>query len=267
MKFYLIVARGRKLGLPIPITIDLYLLGSERICQIRHASLGSKHCALVTRQKKVFIRDLDSGEPTLINNALMPPGAEWPLHAGDRITLGNLEFMIQVREKPLAQRDLEEWAARCLDIDENKELGIEEEEEFRPPTNASQAAQSIIDRLSAQRGLVRGRLRIGIDDGITTVRFNDRHLVEEGEIALIKSELCDNLNRPNLRVLLDLKNVQRMATAGVMMIADVSRWLRHRGGTVAMCRIRPELQTILGVLHVESIPTFRDKKTALAARW
>jgi anti-anti-sigma regulatory factor len=268
MKFYLIVSRGPKQGMPIPITIDLFLLGSDKICQLRNPNLGMKQCALVTRQKKVFIQDLDSGKPTMVNGSMIPPGEEWPLHAGDRIAVGNLEFMIQYREKPLSQRDLEEWAARCLDVDENKELGLsEEEDEFRAPTNASQAAQSIIDRLSAQRGLVKGRLRVGLDSGITTVRFNDRHLVEEAEIALIKKELCDNLSKPNLRVLLDLKNVRRMSTAAVVMLTEVNRWLRHRGCAMAMCRVRAELQEILGVLHVENIPNYADKKAALAARW
>ncbi len=264
MKFYLIVAKGKRTGMPIPITIDLFLLGSEEICQLRSKGLGAEHCALVTRENKVFIRDLDSGQPTLLNGEIIPPGVEWPLHAGDRIALGPLEFMIQYREKPLSQRDLEEWAARCLDADETKET---EEDEFRPPTNASEAAQSIIDQLSAQRGLIRGRLRVGIDRGVTTVRFNDRHLVEEAEIALIKRELCDNLQKPNLRVLLDLKNVRRLSTAAVVMLTDVNRWLRHKGSTMAMCRVRRELQEILGVLEVENIPNFGDKKTALAAKW
>jgi anti-anti-sigma regulatory factor len=268
MKFYLIVAKGHKQGMPIPITVDLFMLGSEKVCQLRNANLAPKHCALVARQKKVFLRAFDIGKPTLVNSTVMPPGEEWPLHAGDRIAVGNLEFVIQMREKELSRRDLEEWAASCLDVDENKELApIEEEDEFRPPTNASSAAQSIIDRLSAQRGLVKGRLRVGIDHGITTVRFNDRHLVEEGEIAMIKRELCDNLNKPNLRVLLDLKNVRKLSSTAVVMLTDVSRWLRHRGCSMAMCRIQPELQEILAVLRVEHIPNFTDKKVALAARW
>ena len=37
-------------------------------------------------------------------------------------------------------------------------------------------------------------------------------LVEESEIQHVKKELTDNLNRPNLRILLDLKNVRRMST-------------------------------------------------------
>jgi anti-anti-sigma regulatory factor len=265
MKFYLIVAKGKKQGMPIPITVDLFLLGSDAVCQLRNPNLGPKQCAFVTRDKKVFIRDFDSGHVTEVNGSVIPPGQEWPLHGGDRIGVGNLEFMIQYREKPLSQRDLEEWAARCLDVDEGKEG--DEDEEKRPPTNASQAAQAMIDELSAQRGTIKGRLRVGIDAGITTVRFNDRNLVDESEIALIKKELCDYVGKPNLRVLLDLKNVRRMSTGAIVMLTDVNRWLRHRGSTMAMCRVRAELQDILGVLEVENIARFRDKKLALAARW
>src|SRR6185295_8085539 len=74
-----------------------------------------KHCAFVTRNKKVFVRDMDSGALTLVNGAAIPPGAEWPLHSGDRITVGALEFMIQFREHAIAQKDMEEWASQCLD--------------------------------------------------------------------------------------------------------------------------------------------------------
>ena len=142
MKFYLIVAKGKKQGMPIPITIDLFLLGSDKMCQLRNPNLGPKQCAFVTRDKKVFIRDFDSGHVTEVNGSVIPPGEEWPLHGGDRIAVGNLEFMIQYREKPLSQRDLEEWAARCLPFASAR--GFPEFVAFaeiadRPPRSRSQA--------------------------------------------------------------------------------------------------------------------------------
>jgi anti-anti-sigma regulatory factor len=266
MKFYLIVAKGKRSGMPIPITVDLFLLGSARMCQLRSDSLGEKHCALVTRGKKVFIRDMDCGDPTLVNGHLLPPGDEWPLHAGDRISVGSLEFMIQYREKALSQKDLEEWAAKCLDV--SSEIEAEQEyDDYRPLTTASNAAQVIIDRLQVMRGVVKGRLRIGLEDGVTSVRFNDPYLVEDAEIALIKKELCDNLSRPNLRVVLDLKNVRKMSTAAVIMILDFNRWLKPWGSRMVLCRIRPELREILSVLRVDNIPVFNDKRSAHVAQW
>src|SRR5437868_1965024 len=74
MKFYLIVAKGKKQGMPIPISIDLFLIGSDKMCQLRNPNLGLKHCAFVTRDKKVFIRDFDSGEATLVNGTVISPG-------------------------------------------------------------------------------------------------------------------------------------------------------------------------------------------------
>ena len=57
MKFYLIVAKGKKQGMPIPVEIDLFLIGSGPVCQLRavHDDIGDQHCAVVTRGRKVFV--------------------------------------------------------------------------------------------------------------------------------------------------------------------------------------------------------------------
>jgi anti-anti-sigma regulatory factor len=272
MKFYLIVATGKKQGMPIPIDIDLFLIGAAKECQLRAKvpGVGEQQCALVTRERKCFVRDLNSGHPTLLNDELVPPGDEWPLHPGDRLKVSRLEFMVQFTEKPLSQRDLEEWALRCLDVSSQPELDDEDEFGSNPATadTPAQAAASILDRLQARRGLVCGRLRIGREEGVLIVRFNDVSLVEEAEIALVRKELRDNLTRPNLRVLLDCKNVKRMSTTAVQMLDELFGWLRPWGSSLALCRVRPELEGILHVLHLNhSIPHFKDKQTALTTRW
>ena len=263
---YLIVTRGPKKGMPVPISGDLFLIGSENICQLRNKELAPKHCALVTRDKKVFMRDLHSGFPTLLKFEVVTPGAEWPTHAGDILSVGKLEFMVQYREKPLSQRDLEEWAARCLDVESDRNL-LDEEDVFHAPTNASEAAQGIIEKLNAQKGFIHGRLRIGLENGVTTVRFNDAKIVDEGEIAMIKKEMCDYLARSNLRILLDLKNVRRLSTIGVNMLGEFRRWLGPRGSSMALCRVRPEIQGMLQALHVNGLRIFRDKRSGVDSQW
>jgi hypothetical protein len=266
MKFYLIVAKGTKQGMPIPISIDLFLVGSDRICQLRKRTLGKRHCAFVTRNNNVFVRDMDSGQPTLVNGAAIPAGAEWPLHAGDRVAMGNLEFMIQYREKTGSQKDLEEWAVNCLESQADHEIDDDfSADKFRASVSAAGAAQTILDQLDAMKGYVKGRLRIGHERNVTTVRLTDVKLVEESEIALVKRELCDNLNKPNLRVLLDLKNVRKLSSGAVVMLAEVYRWLKPWGSTMSVCRIRPELESAL--LVDEQIPIFKEKKDAIYAEW
>jgi hypothetical protein len=215
MKFYLIVAKGPKQGMPIPITIDLFLIGSDPMCQLRKEGLGVKHCALITRDKKVFVRDFDSGQSTLVNGSVIPPGQEWPLHSGDRIEMGPLDFRVRVREHSLSQNDLEEWAASCLeDNHERSNRRNVEDDVLQQQSTAAQAATAIIAHLLRQKGNVVGRLRIGLERGHTVVRINDSAMVDESEIAQIKKELCDKLSKPNLLILLDLKNVRRLSSAG-----------------------------------------------------
>lgn len=265
------MAKGSRKGMPIPIDIDLFMLGSDRICQIRSDRLPSRQCAFVTRAKerKVFLRDFDSGASTLVNGTAIPSGCEWPLFTGDRIEVGPLEFVIQFQEKHLAQKDLEEWAAHSLDAHAERDIfeEFEEREEAYAPTTASGAAAQLIGRLSAQRGVVMGRLRIAIENGITTVRFNDSNLVEESEIRFIKKELCEHLAKPNLRVLIDCKNIQRMSSSAILMLREFTLWLQPWGSTLALCRVRPDLQRALVGLNVDQFKLFADKKLALAGAW
>jgi anti-anti-sigma factor len=276
MKLFLIVANGRHKGMPIAIKVDLFVIGSDESCQLRSRlpGIGPQQCALVTRGNKVFVRDMDSGEPTLINGELLPPGEEWPLHAGNRLHVGPLEFMIQFHEASLTKRDMEEWALKSLDVDAEKETKEAEEDEFgrvKPlprATTASTAAASILDRLQAKRGIVRGRLRIGREGSIMTMRFNDVNLVEEAELALVRKELFSNVDQTNMRVLLDFKNVRKMSSTATDMIIDLERHLRNQGTRMAMCTLRPDLHFAFEARNLlQSIRLFPDKQTALTAHW
>lgn len=274
MKFYLIVAKGKKQGFPIPIEVDLFMIGSDKMCQLRaqHEDIGEKHVVLVTRGKKVFVSDQNSGHATLINGEIMEGGAEWALHSGDMLEVGPLKFMVQYREKALSQRDLEEWALSCLDQLADRKTAMERleatENHSNEFVNASSAAAAILDRLTAQKGIVKGRLRISREEGITFIRINDVYLVDEAELALLNRELHDNLNRPNLRILLDMKNIKRMASPAAEMFAKLRIWLRPHGSTMAMCRLRPEFVGMFATYPAtQDLPIFDDKSKALSARW
>ena len=272
MIFYLIVAKGKKKGLPIQIKVDLFVIGSDKVCQLRHQGIGPEQCALITRDNKVFLRDWDTGIPTLVNGDLAPPGEEVPLHAGDRISVGKLEFLVQFRERALSQRDLEEWALTCLDVDNERELRESDDEEEENLSqrfiNASQAAATMFDRLQDMRGIVKGRLRVSHEVDATVIRFNDVNMVDESEIALVKREVFENVTRPNLRILLDFKNVRKMSSAAVEMVREIHRSVSMRGSTVALCRLRPELRSILHTMKLEDeMPYYTDKRLALADRW
>jgi anti-anti-sigma regulatory factor len=281
MKLYLIVASGKQKGLPIPIKVDLFLMGSDAICQLRSKLPGvaAQHCALVTRDNKVFIKDLEGGE-TIVNGELMPAGEEWPIHAGDRLTVGPLEFMFQFNERQLSQKDAEEWALKSLDkeaarkgekdaIDDDPESGLIPVAP-RPPENASSAAASLLDKLTAQRGVVKGRLRVTDSGNVKILRFNDTYLVEEAEITFVKKELLTNMEGRGgpRRYLLDFKNVARMSSTAGEMLNEVRRRVQTMGGSLALCRCRPDLQLILETIgFIPDIKHFSSKDEALTGRW
>lgn len=277
MKLYLIVAKGKHQGMPIPISVDLFMMGSDHCCQLRSQlpGIASRHCALVTRGKKVFVHDL-GGDKTLLNGELVPPGQEWPVHAGDRLVVGPLEFMIQFHEKQLSQKDAEEWALKALDTEAGKEYKEEDEGALddsmphaaRPPATASASASAILDKLQAQKGVVVGRLRITQTGDVTVLRFNDAYLVEESEITFIKRELVDTVTQTGMRILLDFKNVTRMSSAAMEMIQDFRRRVRAKMGAVAMCRVRADLLPMMQALGIiPGVRYFPDKKAALDEKW
>lgn len=276
MKFVLIVAKGKHRGRPIPIHVDLFVIGSAKSCQLRaeHEDLGEQHCALVCRERKVFVRDLGSGKPTRVNGHELPASEEWPLHKGDRLEVGPLEFRVSFHEKQLSQRDLEEWALRALDEDAGpRRPALDELDDLLRGANktfdaASKAAAAILDQASALKGVVRGRLRITRDGGHTIVRLTDIYLVDEAELSHLKMELKENLDGNNLKVLLDLKNVRRMSSSAVGLFADLSHWLKQKGSSMALCRLRPELSGLVNDLrNLFNIRVYEDKEKALAARW
>lgn len=276
MKYVLIVAKGKHRGMPIPIEVDLFVIGSGKVCQLRaqHPDLGDQHCALVMRGRKVFIRDLGSGKSTRVNGEPIPSSEEWPVHKGDKLAVGPLEFKISFHEKQLSQRDLEEWALKALDEDTGPKKSAFEEideamtEAAREHADAAKAAAAMIGALQAQKGVVRGRLRISREGYLTIVRLNDIYLVEDAELNHLKKELHANLDVQNLKVLLDMKNVRRMSTAAVNLFGELSHWLRGHGSTLAFCRLRPELAGML--LDLQTVFNFRifpDKTIAMSAKW
>lgn len=279
MKIYLITSKGRQPGRVVPIDVDLFLMGSDKVCQLvsKLPGIAPQHCAIIKRdENKVFVQDMGSGQ-TLLNDELVPPGEDWPVHAGDRIGMGPLEFLVQFHEHDLSPRDAESWAIKCLDKDAERERererffdddsGVDAPHEPRPSADASSAAAAMLDKLQLQRGVVKGRLRIAELHGVTFVTINDPFLTDAAELGHLRNELVSNLSKPNLRVVLDFKNVQRMSSAAMEMLRVVTVKLGAKGSRLALCRLAPELHFIRESDFLKKVPHFADKNSAVLGKW
>src|SRR5207245_6132835 len=95
MKLNLVVLTSGKMeGKNIPITLSQFLIGRDPQCQLRPASalISKRHCAVLMRDSKAFVRDFDSTNGTAINEE--PVKGERELHDGDVLKIGPLTFRV-----------------------------------------------------------------------------------------------------------------------------------------------------------------------------
>jgi predicted component of type VI protein secretion system len=97
MKLSLVVLTpGKSEGKVIPITLSQFVIGRDPQCHLRPASavISKRHCALLTRDDKIFLRDFDSTNGTFVNE--QPVKGEVEVKHDDRIKVGPLVFGIRV---------------------------------------------------------------------------------------------------------------------------------------------------------------------------
>ena len=69
------------------------------LCQLplSHDSVSRQHAVLVEQNGKLYIEDRNSGNGTKVNGReVSVGGTPTPLHPGDRLTLGEVELLVDV---------------------------------------------------------------------------------------------------------------------------------------------------------------------------
>jgi predicted component of type VI protein secretion system len=98
MKLSLVVlTSGKQEGKTLPIgQLSQFLIGRDPQCHLRPASaaISKRHCALIQRDGKVFVRDFDSTNGTFVNEEQIKGEVE--LHHDDKLRVGPLLFAVQV---------------------------------------------------------------------------------------------------------------------------------------------------------------------------
>jgi pSer/pThr/pTyr-binding forkhead associated (FHA) protein len=105
MKLSLVVMTpGKSAGQVIPINLAQFVIGRDPQCNLRPASalISKRHCALISRGEKAFIRDFDSTNGTSLND--QPVKDEIELQNNDRLKVGPLLFEVQLEAKPSVNR-------------------------------------------------------------------------------------------------------------------------------------------------------------------
>ena len=105
MKLSLVVmTAGKSKGQAIPVNLPQFIIGRDPQCNLRPASavISKRHCAVLIKEAKVFVRDFDSTNGTFVNN--VPVKGEAPLNNEDILKIGPLEFKVSIEVKPPGAR-------------------------------------------------------------------------------------------------------------------------------------------------------------------
>ncbi|MEY4395116.1 MAG: hypothetical protein RL595_2365 [Planctomycetota bacterium] len=97
MKICLVVlSAGKMQGKEIPITVADFKIGRDASCQLKPAAPGiaEKHCAVLVKAGKVFLKDFGSSEGTVLNNTKV--NGELEIKNGDQFKVGPLHFEVKL---------------------------------------------------------------------------------------------------------------------------------------------------------------------------
>jgi predicted component of type VI protein secretion system len=95
MKLSLVVmTEGANQGKALEIKLSQFVVGRDPQCHLRPASpmISKRHCAVLQREGKAFVRDFDSTNGTFVNNEQVK--GETELHNGDQLKIGPLLFTV-----------------------------------------------------------------------------------------------------------------------------------------------------------------------------
>jgi pSer/pThr/pTyr-binding forkhead associated (FHA) protein len=106
MKLSLVVlTAGNKMeGKTLEVKLAQFLVGRDPQCHLRPASalISKRHCALLQRDGKAFVRDFDSTNGTFVND--QPVKGELELHNNDQLKIGPLLFAVRLEAGPPINR-------------------------------------------------------------------------------------------------------------------------------------------------------------------
>lgn len=91
-----VLTPGKGEGKVIPITLSQFVIGRDPQCHLRPASavISKRHCAVLVKGERAFIRDFESTNGTFVNEE--PVKGERELHNGDALKVGPLMFNVRL---------------------------------------------------------------------------------------------------------------------------------------------------------------------------
>jgi len=133
-------------GKQIPVTIAEFLIGRDPACHLCPGSprVGKRHCALLVRHNKVFLKNFDHATGTYVNDRRID--GEVQLMHGDLLKIGPLLFQLNIEAANIiADGDHEDLAAQVFLIEGQENMANNGGDAAKDGQQGSESAQPAED--------------------------------------------------------------------------------------------------------------------------
>lgn len=92
----IVLTPGKMHNRAVEVRTGRFLIGRSTACHLRPGSplVSERHCGLLRRDGRVFVRDFESTNGTYVND--QPVKGEVELHNNDSLRIGPLQFRVQI---------------------------------------------------------------------------------------------------------------------------------------------------------------------------
>ena len=212
------------------------------------------------------MEDLDSPHGTVVNHQLV---TTTELHDGDRLRIGPVRFLVAILSGAVRIAAPPKVKGEDLPPMPVGSFGVMDS---APDSPATQIARALLDQMTHKK--VHGKdfvhLRVGESEGITLVELvaKGKAFVEEQEIARLESELSTLIVDGHERLVVNLKNIDRLSGAAITALMEAHRLAMSRGGRLKLCKARPLVNEMLHAVGAHKrLDVFVDEWNAVASDW
>ena len=104
----LVVRNQGQAGKRVRVNSPFFVIGRDESCDMRtkSRSVSRKHCVIVQKEDRVYIKDLDSRNGTILNDEKIATGSGVRIYHRDKLQIGKLSFRLSVRDPDTELPDL-----------------------------------------------------------------------------------------------------------------------------------------------------------------
>ncbi|MEL6795506.1 MAG: STAS domain-containing protein [Planctomycetota bacterium] len=103
------------------------------------------------------------------------------------------------------------------------------------------------------------RLRMSESDGVTTVEFIDRNILDEANIQAIGEEIATVIERSSPpKLIISFSNVDHLSSAALGQLITINNKVRDKAGQLRLANIDPQIYEVFAITKLNKIFEIHD---------